>query len=40
MVESGNLDDKKRYEIVSEELKRFNRLVKGHKKILYAIGNL
>ncbi|MFH1126520.1 MAG: hypothetical protein ABIG84_04105 [archaeon] len=40
MEQSENLDDKRRYEIVSEELKRFNKLVKGHKKILYAIGNL
>lgn len=40
MAQSGNFDDKTRYEIVSEELKRFNKLVKGHKKLLYAIGRL
>lgn len=40
MEKSVNLDDKKRYEIVAEELERFNKLVKGHRKLLRAIGNL
>ena len=40
MAQYENSDDKRRYEIVSEELKRFNKLVNGHKKILRAIGEL
>ncbi len=32
--------DKEAYKIVSEELKRFNNLVKGHRKILEAIAKL
>jgi hypothetical protein len=40
MVQSENSKDKEKYEIVAEELKRFNNLVKGHQKLLEAIGNL
>lgn len=40
MEKSVNLDDKKRYEIVAEELERFNNLVKDHRKLLRAIGDL
>ena len=40
MGKSGISQDKLRLEIVSEELKRFKRLVDGHKKLLMAIGNL
>lgn len=39
-VKYENLRDKKIYKIVSEELKRFNKLVEGHRKLLIAIGNL
>ena len=40
MEKSENLDDKKRYEIVAEEIEQFEKLIKGHKKLLEAIGNL
>jgi hypothetical protein len=40
MVKSNNLNDKMKSKIVIEELSRFNNLVKGHKKILNAIGKL
>ena len=40
MVRSKNLDDKKKYEIVLKELEEFKRLIKGHEKLLKAIGNL
>ncbi len=32
--------DKEKYRIVSEELKRFNNLIKGHRKLLEAIAKL
>jgi len=35
-----NSKDKIRYEIVSEELEKLNKLIEGHKKLLEAIGNL
>ena len=37
---SHDSTDKEKYIIVSEELKRFNNLVKGHRKILEAIAKL
>ena len=40
MEKSKNLDDKKRYKIVAEEIEHFEKLIKGHEKILEAIGNL
>ncbi len=40
MAKSENLKDSLKYKIVSEELKEFNDLIKGHKKLLIAIGNL
>ncbi len=40
MEKSENLSDKKRYEIVAEEIEQFENLIKGHKKLLEAIGNL
>lgn len=40
MEKLKNLKDKIKYEIVSEELREFNKLVEGHKKLLIAIGNL
>lgn len=35
-----NLSDKERLKIVAEELKEFNELIRGHEKLLVAIGNL
>ncbi len=40
MEKSKNLNDKKRYEIVVEELEHFEKLIKGHEKLLIAIGEL
>ena len=40
MAKSGNSKDKLRCKIVSEALGEFNGLVKGHKKLLVAIGEL
>lgn len=40
MERSENLNDKRRYEIVVEELEHFEKLVKGHEKLLAAIGEL
>ena len=40
MVKSGNSKDKLRYKIVAEEIKEFNRLINGHRKVLEAIANL
>ena len=40
MEKSDRLNDKLRYEIVAEELEKFKKLIKGHEKLLTAIGNL
>ena len=40
MAKSGNSRDKLELKIVSEELIRFNELIKGHEKLLLAIGRL
>jgi len=40
MVKSKSLKDKKKYDIVSKEIKEFNKLISGHSKLLYAIGQL
>ena len=40
MEASENSKDKFHRKIVSEEIMQFNKLVEGHKKLLYAIGNL
>lgn len=40
MGKSENLSDKERYEILTEELEHFEKLVKGHEKLLVAIGEL
>jgi hypothetical protein len=40
MEKSGNLSDEVRQRIVSEEIERFMKLVKGHEKLLMAIGKL
>jgi len=37
---SRDLNEKQRQQIVVEEINRFNSLVKGHRKILEAIGSL
>mgnify|MGYP001618048390 CR=1 FL=1 len=36
----NDLKDEQKYKIVVEELSKFNNLVKGHRKILEAIGSL
>ena len=40
MVKSENLNDKQRYKIVVQEIEKFMKLIKGHEKILEAIGRL
>lgn len=35
-----NSKDKSRYRIVIEEIERFKKLIRGHKKLLAAIGDL
>lgn len=40
MVKSKNLNDKEKYRIVQQELEEFSELIKGHRKLLIAIGNL
>lgn len=43
MAKSKNLREisvKEKYQIVTEEIKKFNTLIQGHRKILEAIGNL
>jgi len=40
MAKSGNSKDKIKKAIVEEEMNSFNNLIKDHKKILVAIGNL
>ncbi|MDO8538715.1 MAG: hypothetical protein Q7S21_07600 [archaeon] len=40
MAKLGNSKDKKRYKIVSEEIKEFDKLISGHRKLLKAIGEL
>lgn len=40
MAKLEDLKDKERMEIVSEEIERFKKLIKGHKKLLVAIGSL
>lgn len=40
MEKSKNSKEKERCKIVSEELAHFEELVKGHRKLLVAIGNL
>jgi hypothetical protein len=38
MAKSGRSPD--RYEVVSEEVGRFLKLIEGHRRILFAIGEL
>jgi hypothetical protein len=40
MAKSENSKEKNRFEIVKEEIEEFLELVKGHEKILQAIGRL
>ncbi|MEK6958243.1 MAG: hypothetical protein AABW99_04685 [archaeon] len=40
MEKSGNSKDEARYRIVSEEIREFKKLVKGHEELLRAIGEL
>ncbi len=43
MVKSENLpdlNDKEVYQIVSNEIAQFNKLIKGHRKLLEAIAKL
>ena len=40
MKKSRSSKDKLTYKIVAKELERFKRLVKGHEKLLAAIGAL
>ena len=40
MAKSGNSKDRKRYEIIGEEIAHFEKLIRGHRKLLTAIGNL
>jgi len=40
MAKLENLKDKKKFDIVSKEIKEFNKLIDGHSKLLYAIGQL
>lgn len=40
MVKKCNSKDKNRHRLAVEELEEFNRLIKGHEKLLRAIGEL
>ena len=40
MEQSENFDDELRCKIAIEELQRFKKLLKGHEKLLEAVGNL
>ena len=40
MARSEILDDKRRLKIVKEEIEEFEKLIKGHKKLLDAVGRL
>jgi len=40
LEQSKNLKDKIQYKIVTEEIERFKKLIRGHKQLLAAIGNL
>ena len=40
MAKSRNSENKKRYEIIAEEIAHFEKLIRGHRKLLTAIGNL
>lgn len=39
-IRSKDLKNKKKYELVVEDIDRFHALIRGHRKILEAIGGL
>ena len=40
MARSNHSQDKKVYEVVLREIEHFKNLIKGHRKLLQAIGQL
>lgn len=40
MAKSKNSNDNLHYQILAKELQEFNQLIKGHQKLLEAIGKL
>ena len=40
MVKLKNSNDKERLKIVKQELEEFTKLIRGHQKILEAIGKI
>ena len=40
MAKSKNSEDKLKSKIAFEEIEHFNKLIKGHEKLLLAIGRL
>ncbi len=40
MGKSGNSRDESRYKVVEEEIQEFKKIIKGHEKLLKAIGEL
>ena len=40
MAPSNHLSDKERYSIVAQEINEFERIIRGHEKLLEAIGKL
>jgi hypothetical protein len=40
MEKSENSQDEMKLKVVKEEIEKFEKLIKGHKKLLAAIGNL
>ena len=40
MAKSKNLKGKEKLKIVKKEIEKFSKLVKGHEKLLKAIGKL
>ncbi len=40
MAKSENLKDEDKYKIVAEEVKKVNDLIRGHDKLIEAIGRL
>ena len=40
MEKSKNSEDADRFKIVVDEIAKFKKLIRGHRKLLEAIGNL
>ncbi len=40
MAKSKSSEDKVKHKIVIEEVRRFSKLIEGHRKLLTAIGSL